>query len=443
MTSAVGGVPPSHVRESISRHMLADGLEVVPDLERSHGTWLVDARDGREYLDFFTYFSTLAVGHNHPHLTSPAFRERLLRVAVQKPSLSDAYPGEMAAFVDAFSRSALPEELPHLFVIEGGALAVENALKVAMDWKTRKNLASGKDTAGEEVIHFREAFHGRTGYTLSMTNTVDIRKIQYFTKFDWPRIPNPKCAFPLEGENLTRVAAAEEKALTEIRRAMEERGDRVAALIIEPIQGEGGDNHFRGEFLRALREICDQNEIFYILDEVQTGFGATGKMWCFQHFGFVPDAVAFAKKAQASGVMVSRRVDEVKENVFHVSNRLNSTWGGNLVDMVRCIGLLEVIESEGLLQNATERGAELVAHLEEVGRESSGRISNVRGRGVIIAFDLPTPEQREQFLTKLRELGMLALKCGQQSIRFRPPLNVSSEECQTALARVREALSKS
>ena len=132
---------------------------------------------------------------------------------------------------------------------------------------------------------------------------------------------------------------------------MNENPDDIAALIIEPIQGEGGDNHFRKEFFHTLRRLCDEYDMMFILDEVQTGVGLTGKMWAYQHFDFEPDILAFGKKTQVCGIMVSNRVDEVKDNVFKVSSRLNSTWGGNLVDMVRCQKYLEVIKEENLVKN--------------------------------------------------------------------------------------------
>jgi L-lysine 6-transaminase len=152
------------------------------------------------------------------------------------------------------------------------------------------------------VIHFRQAFHGRLGYTLSLTNTDPI-KHKYFPKFKWPRIHNPAIKFPLNEENLKKVQEEEQLALNQIKDAIKEYGHNIAALIIEPIQAEGGDNHFRKEFLVALREICDENEIMYIMDEVQTGIGLTGKMWAHEHF-VKPDIIAFGKKSQVCGILV-------------------------------------------------------------------------------------------------------------------------------------------
>jgi len=437
-------IRPDKVHETIGAHMLADGFDVVLDLERSRGTHLYDSKSGRTYLDFFTCFASSPIGFNHPKMRSPEFVEKLGRVAVNKPSNSDLYTVEMAEFVDTFARLAAPPELPHLFFISGGALAVENALKTAFDWKVRKNIAKGinrpdspeRDLKGTKVIHFEQAFHGRSGYTLSLTNTFDPRKTRYFPKFDWPRVVNPKISFPLEGENLERVREAEGRALGQIEDAIRDNPDDIAAIIIEPIQGEGGDNHFRPEFLQALRSVADEHEMMLIFDEIQTGMGLTGTMWAFQQMGVAPDIAAFGKKTQVCGIMVSDRVLEVEGNVFEESSRINSTWGGNLVDMVRCTRYLEIIDDERLIKNAASMGERLLVGLREVALRTDGMLSNVRGRGLMCAFDLPTTEERGSFLARLRENGVLALPCGPVTVRFRPPLNVSPDEIDAALAAV-------
>ncbi|RLF57722.1 MAG: L-lysine 6-transaminase, partial [Thermoplasmata archaeon] len=354
----MGKIDPKDVHQILSKYMLVDGFDLVLDLRKSRGCKIYDSRRDRWFLDFFSFFASSPLGCNHPALLEPEFMKKLAEVAVNKPTNSDVYTVEMAEFVETFARIAMPDHFRHLFFIDGGALAVENALKTAFDWKIRKNIAEGKGEKGEQVIHFQEAFHGRSGYTLSLTNTFDPRKTMYFPKFKWPRIINPKLRFPLTEENLKETIEKEKLAIQQIHEAIEKNPDDIAALIIEPIQGEGGDNHFRGEFLRELRKICDEYDIMYILDEVQTGVGLTGKMWAYQHFDFNPDILCFGKKTQVCGIMVSGRVDEVKENVFTVSSRINSTFGGNLVDMVRCQKYLEVIEEEKLVDNARKRGEE-------------------------------------------------------------------------------------
>jgi L-lysine 6-transaminase len=435
MTTQIGPVAPitpANVHETLARTMIADGFEVVLDLERSHGVRLYDARTRRTYLDMFSCFASAPLGFNHPRLTEPEFVARLGRIAVNKPSNSDLFTVEMAEFVDTFRRLAQPAELPHLFVIEGGALGVENAMKAAMDWKVRKNLARGRGEQGHQVIHFRECFHGRTGYSISCTNT-DPVKSMYFAKLDWPRIPNPKLSFPVTADVQARVAAVERQAVDEIERAFARNGDDICAIILEPIQGEGGDNHFRPEFVRELRRLADENDAFLILDEVQTGLGMTGKMWAYEHFGIVPDAIAFGKKMQMGGTCVGRRVDEVQDNVFRVPSRINSTWGGNLVDMVRCTRILEVIAAEGLVENAARVGAHLLAGLQKLCEKHPQWLSNPRGRGLFCAADAPDKSTRGEMFKGCFERGLMLIGSGERSLRFRPALTVTAAEIDAAL----------
>lgn len=435
-------IEPQNVLTILSKHLLTDGFDIIVDLERSHGSYLVDARDGRKYLDFFTFFATLPIGLNHPGLLTPEFKDKLLRVALNKPSNSDFYTIEMAEFVDTFARVAMPESLPHLFLISGGALAVENALKTAFDWKVRLNYEKGyTQERGAQVIHFQQSFHGRSGYTLSLTNTADPRKTKYFPKFNWPRVINPKITFPLNEENLKRVQSAEQMSLQQIKRAIQENPDDIAAIIIEPIQGEGGDNHFRSEFFKELRNVADENDILLIFDEVQSGLGVTGKMWAYQHHGIEPDIVAFGKKTQVCGIMAGKKIDLVENNVFVESSRINSTWGANLVDMVRCQRYLEIIEEENLVENAAKVGDYFQNQLFEIQNKYPTLISNVRGRGLFIAFDLPAEYLRDQFMREARKNNMLVLKCGERSIRFRPSLNTTTEIINEAIDRIDLTLS--
>jgi L-lysine 6-transaminase len=406
--------------------MLVDGFPIVVDLENSQGVRLKDKADGRTYLDFFQFFASLPIGINHPKVLEPAFREKITRAAINKPSNSDFYSQQMAEFVEAMDRFAIPGALPHMFLIEGGALAIENALKAAFDWKVQKNYQRGATRdIGQQVIHFREAFHGRTGYTMSLTNT-DPVKIKYYPKFDWPRITNPKVVFPLE-KHLDEVVAAEEKAKREIKDAIRERGDDIAALIIEPVQGEGGDNHFRPEFLRFLREITAEHEIIFIADEVQSGVGFTGKFWAIEHAGVMPDIIAFGKKLQVCGVLASKRLDEV-DSVFKVPSRINSTWGGNLTDMVRATRYLQVIDEDNLIENARGVGGYLQQKLHGLRDRYAGKVTNSRGAGLMCAFDLPDGPTRAKFLAKARELGVLIVGSGTRTVRFRPPLNLTPAE---------------
>lgn len=429
----------SDVHEALGKHLLVDGFDLVLDLEASHGSHLVDARDQRSYLDLFTFFGSSALGMNHPALARDSvFTEELLEAARNKPSCSDVYTVAMARFTEVFARVLGDAALPHLFFIEGGALAVENALKVAFDWKSRWNQAHGIDPAlGTQVMHLREAFHGRSGYTLSLTNT-DPVKVARFPMFDWPRVASPYMSPGVD------VAVREAETLAAARSAFERHRHDIACFIMEPIQAEGGDHHFRPQFLQAMQALCHEFDALFVLDEVQTGCGLTGTPWAYQQLGVQPDVVAFGKKTQVCGIMAGGRVDEVPDNVFAVSSRINSTWGGSLVDMVRARRILEVIEDEQLLAHVSSLGPQLLELLAGLTARHAV-VSHPRGRGLMCAFSLPDKAFRDRVLTMLREEeAVLLLGCGTRSIRFRPALNVSMEELEAgvaALDRVLERLS--
>lgn len=421
---------PDRVHETLRRHLLVDGFDLVLDTRASRGSWLVDARDGSRWLDLFSFFASAPLGLNHPALTEdPEFLAELTEVAVNKPSNSDVYSVPMARFVETFARVAGDPALPHLFFVEGGALAVENALKTAFDWKRRHNAAHGRDPEkGTKVLHLRRAFHGRSGYTMSLTNT-DPVKTALFPTFDWPRIDVP--AVHLHDD----VRAAEERSLEQARAAFAAHPHDIACFIAEPIQGEGGDNHLRSEYLRAVQELCHENDALFVLDEVQTGGGMTGTPWAYQQLGVQPDVVAFGKKMQVCGIMAGGRVDEVPDNVFAVPSRINSTWGGNLTDMVRSRRYLEVVESEGLAERAGVLGKSLLDGLASV-----PGITNVRGRGLFVAFDLPDPAARGEALARLHADRVLALGGGERSIRLRPALTIGEDELDTAVTAIAKAV---
>jgi L-lysine 6-transaminase len=433
-------ISPTKVHETLAKHMLADGFDLVIDLKNSQGSWLQDARSGKRFLDFFTFFGSSPIGLNHPKMFEPAFIEELMRAAINKPSSSDAYTVEMAEFVETFAQIAMPEYLPHAFFIEGGALAVENALKTAFDWKVRKNFTRGYTTErGRMILHFRYAFHGRSGYTMSLTNT-DPNKTLYFPKFkDWPRIDSPYLHFPLDEVRIEQARKDEARAVQQIKEAFINNPDDIAGIIIEPIQAEGGDHHFSLEFMKTLRHLADENEAMLIFDEVQTGIGLTGKMWAHQHF-VQPDIISFGKKTQVCGMLVGKRVDEVHDNVFQRSSRINSTFGGNLVDMLRFKRYLEIIEEDALVENARIQGAFLLSELEIMQQEFPELMGEARGRGLMCAFDLCEAQARDLLRQKCFEEGLVLIGAGDRSIRFRPPLNISREELTTGLTIIREQL---
>ena len=428
------------IREILGRNILADGFDPIIDLDKSHGSWIVDHRDNSEFLDMFSMYASGAVGYNHPYIIEK--QDLLGKIAVNKTTLSDMYNIYYADFVETFNRFAIPDYLNNAFFIDGGSLAVENALKAAFDWKKRINLDKNIKSDGDKVIYFKQAFHGRSGYTLSLTNTSDPRKTMYFPKFPWYKFDNPHLSFPCTDEVLSLLVEDEKKVIDEINSMLNENIGDVAALIIEPIQGEGGDNHFRNEFLIELKEICDKNDIVFIFDEVQTGIGITGKMWAHEHFSVKPDIISFGKKTQVCGMLAGNKIYDLENNVFKESSRINSTFGGNLVDMYRFKLILEIIEEEKLLNNASNMGKYLLDCLKTLSDDFPGYVTNPRGLGLFCAFDMVSTIERDKLINHLYQNKLLILGSGDKSVRFRPHLNVTSENIDTAIDIIHNTLKK-
>jgi L-lysine 6-transaminase len=428
-----GAITPQTVIAELEKHILVDGFKLIFDPQKSHGSRFYDAATDRELIDLYSFYASQPIGFNHPYFDRPEVQADLLAAARVKVANADVYTVAYATFVQTFARVVGLPALNRYFFIEGGALAVENALKTAMDWKVRKNLAAGRGERGTEIIHFERAFHGRSGYTMSLTNT-DPRKIAYYPKFPWPRMATPRIDFSLpEPKRTNDVAERERLAERQIREVLAQKAVDIAAIIIEPIQGEGGDNHFRAEFFQTLRRLCDENDVLLIFDEVQCGMGLTGKNWCCEHFGVMPDLLAFGKKAQVCGVMAGPRLDEVPENCFRLPSRISSTWGGNFCDYVRSTHNLRIIEQEKLVENARVQGAKFLAGLEELAKKYPV-MSAVRGRGLMLAFDMPNTQLRDAFWKGAYEIGLLVVRCGERSIRLRPVLDVKDDVITEALS---------
>lgn len=434
-------VTPDQVHDLLKKHILADGFDLTLDLEKSEGVYIYDSKYNRKLLDLFTCFASAPLGYNHPKMMNDEkFKLNLLHAALINPSNSEIYTTQFAQFVETFERIGIPFYLPHAFFISGGGLAVENALKVAMDWKVQKNFAKGyTKEIGFKVIHFEQAFHGRTGYTMSLTNT-NPEKTKWYAKFDWPRISTPVIGSDSDEEDLLR---REVLSINEIRKAFEINPDDICAIIIEPIQSEGGDRHLRPEFFIKLRELADEYEALLIYDEIQTGVGLTGKFWCHEHFGpeARPDILVFGKKMQVCGILAGKRIDEIENNVFKVSSRINSTWGGSLVDMVRATKVLEIIEEDGLCENAAEVGQYLQESLSEIAKNNK-LIGHVRGQGMLTAFDFPEREIRDKFIIKGLAHQVLFLGCGSLSIRFRPALIMEKKHIDDSMEVMKKILSE-
>lgn len=419
-------IQANQVHDVMRTHTIGDGESIVIDGDRSIGPYLVDAVTGNAYLDCASQFASMAIGWNNPKMEP--YAAKLGKIAMHKYANSDYFSIELAEFTQTFA--SIAPDFKHFFFIEGGTLGVENALKAAFDWKAKKRgFAEGYGINNLDVIHLQQAFHGRSGYALSLTNTVP-NKTALFPKFQWSRIRNPKIKFPLVD---SEVVLDEEFSLCQAEEIL--KSNLVAAIILETIQGEGGDNHFTPRYFAALRELADKYEALLILDEVQTGVGLTGKMWAYEHFGIIPDMISFGKKTQVCGFASTGRIDDVPDNVFHTSSRINSTWGGNIVDMVRFTAIAKIIREENLVENAAIVGDYFLNQLEHL-----PVITSARGKGLMLAFDLDSPERRNAVLEKIQK-KMTVLPCGERSIRLRPHLIFNHANVDEAIEIIRESIS--
>ncbi len=433
--------------------------EVAPDIWNSHGSYLKDI-SGEEYLDFNGFFACSPVRFDHPDLREKSFLEKISHAAIYRPTLSDFWTKEFAEFVETFRNIAAPPYMHHFFFIDGGALAVENALKAAFDWKVRLNMLKGKikkdpqeekQPLGTKVIHFENSFHGRSGYTMSITHTCDPRKYKYFPKFDWFKVEPPVLTFDNQGNvvNEKEVTQDLEKALQILKTILKKHGDDIAAIIIEPIQCEGGDRYIPAELFKHLKELSEENDVLLIYDEIQTGFGTTGKMWAHEYFGkeALPDLITFSKKAQTGGVMANHeKLSRIKEHVFgnkeESKSRLNSTWGGNIVDMIRCAEYLKIIKKENLLENARTMGKYLLQSIQNFCQENNQLLGHPRGKGLLAGFDVIHEQHTHGELCSLfKQEHLLCLSCGKKTVRLRPHLDITKDEIDDGLQRMRKALS--
>ena len=459
-----------------NKKFLFDSFPTVWNVKKSHDSFLY-SNYNEKFLDFHGGFGSNPIGWNHPKLLKH-FKDNIdTHIFINKPANCDFYTHEYIDFINKFKNQVIPETYPYCFFIDGGALSVENALKIAMDWKCQKN---GDKNEKLSIAHFQKAFHGRSGYTMSLTNT-EQHKVKNFTKFNWPRfLSSPKMGLSDENQKVY-----DDFAIDEIEKYMKDNKKQVAGMIIEPVQCEGGDRHFTKYFLQNLQRICNQNDILFIVDEVQTGFYTTGKPWCFQHYDLEPDLVSFGKKTQVCGMLAGDRIKEVQNNVFTESSRINSTfggnlvdmfrfklileiiqtqqcgvfggkrlseleshcfntsgrlgstWGGNHIDMIRSSKIIDIIKEDNLENNAIERGNQWLNNMKMI---KSNEINNIRNIGLLMSFDMKTTEIRNKFLDILKKNKLLCLGAGDKTIRMRPNLAVSSEEIKECINKIKISL---
>ena len=398
---------------------------------RGEGHRLFDS-DGRSYLDFANGIAVTSLGHAHPRVNAAihAQVDQLLHVC---NGLGHLEPVTRLAEMIV---EEMPEGLDTVYFGNSGAEVVDGALKLA-------RRASGRS----HIIAFSGAFHGRTYGAISVTTS----SLNYRTGYD-PLLPDVHIApFPYAYRDFGGdEEAASASALDHLERlfATIVPPSRTAAFIIEPVQGEGGYVPAPASFLRGLRELADRHGILLIADEVQSGYGRTGRMWAFEHAGIVPDIV-LAAKAIANGMPLAALISSRDLQQRWGVGAHGSTYGGNPVSCAAGIAVLEVIREESLVANAAERGAELTRGLQALAAEDP-RIGDVRGPGLMIGVELvldretrqPAGELGEALTTACADRGLLLLTCGPSHniMRWIPPLDVSRDEVEESLGIFQEAL---
>ncbi len=354
------------------------------DLARSRGSIVHDELSGHGYLDLFGLYSSLPLGYNHPIFGADFFAD-----VCEVASVRLATNVFRHRFIDRFVRAFRP----HLFSDRihlscTGALAVESAIKVAMERRKLKH---------PRVLSIENSFHGVNAWGLPTSRVgATARRMEWFPKSDWPCLPlDAAIAWLRSGET-----------------------DDVVAVIVEPIQATSGDIYLAPEKLQELASIANAKGICVIMDEIQSGFGVTGRMWYAEHLGVTPDILVFGKKSQVCGLCASEEYAEIFESPFQ---KLDVTFDGDLIDMVRATYVLRAIDTNDILRNVLALSAAFEAALAPV-------VEGYRSRGCLIAFDLPDTASRDAFVSRCFASRVLVNKAGERSIRLRPHLAMRPEE---------------
>ena len=401
-------------------------LHFYQDAQRSMGNYAVDV-DGNTLLDVYGHIAALPLGYNHPDLLFAWKHGRFDWCAGWRPSLGVAAPPEWVDVVASLMRVA-PDGMDHVCTVTTGSEAVENALKTAfIAFATRQRGGPPTPADAEAVMHnaqgsanrlkaisFSGAFHGRTHGALSATRSKPIHKLD-IPAYDWPVVEFPANQFPLS-EFASQNAQLEARALEQVADCFKANPGEIAAIIVEPVQGEGGDRHASGEFFRGLRKLATDHGAFLIIDEVQTGVGATGRMWAHEAWGLQPDIMTFSKKMQLGGFYFR------KELMPDQPLRIFNTWLGDPIRGAQAEVILEVVERDNLVACTAELGQQMVEMLVALAGRFPGLLSQGRGLGTYAAIDVCDPATRSKLLDAAQRTGLEIGGSGERTIRFRPAL---------------------
>ncbi|OXC68744.1 4-aminobutyrate aminotransferase [Cryptococcus neoformans] len=431
---------------------------VVPNYELSKGNYLVDA-DGNTLLDVFAQISSIALGYNVPALLELGKTDQFVKAALNRPAIGSFPPVQWAEWIKTGLLTVAPKDLDQLVTTLCGSSANETAFKCAfMAYRQRERGAIDAPFSKEEmescmlnhspgspelsVLSFKSGFHGRLFGSLSATRSKAIHKID-IPAFDWPSASFPSLKYPLE-EHIAENEAEEKRCLEEYEKILidSKSTSPVAAVIIEPILSEGGDKHASPEFFRSLRLIARKHGAFFIVDEVQTGVGATGTFWAHEKWGLKegeePDFVTFSKKMQAAGVF------HKKETRPNAPYRNYNTWMGDPIRALQARKMIQLIAENNLVSHTAATGDLLVSSLSSVfaSPAAAGKVFNFRGQGegTYLAWDMASPQMRDAFLGKMRKAGVQIGGCGDATVRLRPMLTFGEKHVEVLGGAVEDVL---
>ncbi|KAA6412278.1 MAG: 4-aminobutyrate aminotransferase [Lasallia pustulata] len=436
--------PAPHIRTAIpgpqskkaieELHTIFDtrSLNLLANYQNSYGNYIADL-DGNVLLDVYAQIASIPVGYSNPSLLLAATSPEMASSMINRPALGNFPSHDWATILKTGILAVAPKGLDQVFTAQAGSDANELAYKAAFMWKRRQERGGADvDFTAEEIssamnnkapgspelsiLSFSSAFHGRLFGSLSTTRSKPIHKLD-IPAFDWPQATFPHIKYPLE-EHVEENAREEQRCLEETENLIKTFHHPVCAVIVEPIQSEGGDNHASPNFFRGLREITKRTGTLLIVDEVQTGVGATGKFWAHEHWGLTepPDMVTFSKKAQTAGYYYGN--PELRPNKPY---RQFNTWMGDPARALLFRAIIREIERLNLVQNTAEVGDYLFAGLEGLSRRYPDEIWNLRGKGqgTFIAWDSP---RRDDFLKRAKTVGINIGGSGERAVRLRPML---------------------
>ena len=418
---------------------------LVFDDAASQGTTLVDV-DGNQILDLFSSFALGALGYNHPRLLELARSDRFARASINPSSTPFITTDAWFDYISALESRYAPKGMAKVYCVDAGGEGVESAIKAAfIRFGEQRREAEGLprnplDLPAEEqdkilhnlgtdavLVSFDGAFHGRGLGPMSATHSKLIHKAD-LPAYPWPSVPFPTNRWPLD-QYAEENAQAEAESLAALEQVLYRHHGRVAAVLVEPVQAEGGDRHASPAFFRAVQALAGQVGAALILDEVQTGCGLTGRLWAHEAFSLPrpPELVTFGKKMQMGGFFAAPSHD------IRQFGRMYQTRNGDRSRALLGLEVLRVIEDEQLLQNVRDVGAIFLAGMQALAERFPLLVTQARGVGFMLAFDLPNVQTRDDFLRRCLRRGVMATYTGSRSVRLRPHLITPAADAEVAL----------